>query len=158
MDTIKTTKSCQHRLKGKLTSRSSAHEGRHSALVGYAGYKVTGKHSHRTSFIKSHAKIVGSFLYKMPVYVFCTKPQDSSVAHTPQLCYTCSYSTTLLCMQHTNEGCTSTCSFKGLSAHSRFGGNGLGNHAFHIHTSFSTASLIAYKATCMCFAKAFMHA
>lgn len=85
--------------RGKLTSRSSAHEGRHSALVGYAGYKLTGKHSHRTSFIKSHAKMVGSFLYKMPVYVFCTQIQCRLVVHLAQLCCTCSHPTPALYMQ-----------------------------------------------------------
>jgi len=126
--------------RGQLTSRSSAHEGRHSALVGYAGYKVTGKHSHRTSFIKSHAKIVGSFLYKIPVYVFCTKTQNRSVARlaqlphscsvhaaTPQLCCTCSYPTAVLYMQlphscavhaaqQANTRCPSTCTLKQLLA------------------------------------------
>ena len=55
----------------ELTSRLSAQTGRHSTLVGYAGNRLCGKHSHRTSFIRSQAMIAGSFLYRTPVRVFC---------------------------------------------------------------------------------------
>ena len=129
----------------KLTSRSSEHEGRHSALVGYAGYKVTGKHSHRTSFIKSHAKMVGSFLYKIPVYVFCTETHTRSVTRLAQLCCTYSYPTAALCMQHNWQTLNAPAHAVSrelsarltvdCSAHGRLGGNGLGMHAIYIHCS-----------------------